>query len=132
MTACQKLKAEIIAKAHAAGDVPDGLSLDDIDAAYDELMESDCIQECELEFREGTVETGIEVPYGPLCRYYESKSVARQMSDGSWVGWTYWFGGGKHGDPDAIEWMQDAYYLDVTETEKLVVVREFKKKDDAP
>lgn len=49
------------------------------------------------------------------------------MTDGSWVGWVYWYGGGKHGDPEDIEWMKDAYDLELTETEKLVVVQEFKK-----
>jgi len=62
-------------------------------------------------------------------RHYESDSVAKKMSDGSWVGWTYWHGGGKHGEPEAIDWLEDAYDLEVTEEEKMVVVREFKKVD---
>jgi hypothetical protein len=36
-----------------------------------------------------------------------------------------WFGGGKHGEPGAVEWMEDAYHLTCHEEEKLVVVRTF-------
>ena len=60
-------------------------------------------------------------------RQYESKSVAAKMPDGSWVGWTYWYGGGKHGEPEAIDWMDDAYDLACTEEEKVVIVRTFTK-----
>ena len=28
-------------------------------------------------------------------RHYEAESVVAQVPDGSWVGWTYWTGGGK-------------------------------------
>ena len=38
-------------------------------------------------------------------------------------------GGGKHGEPEAIDWMDEAYDLDVTEEEKLVVVKTFKVKE---
>jgi hypothetical protein len=50
------------------------------------------------------------------------------MADGSWVGWTYWSGGGKHGEPESISWMSEAYELDVKEEEKLVIVQTFSKK----
>ena len=49
------------------------------------------------------------------------------MPDGSWVGWTYWYGGGKYGEPEAIDWMDDAYDLACTEEEKVVTVRTFTK-----
>jgi len=51
-------------------------------------------------------------------------------SCGDWVGWTYWYGGGKHGEPDAIDWLSDAYNLIVTEEEKLVVVRTYTKEEN--
>lgn len=78
------------------------------------------------EFREGEVQTNIEADYS---RHYESYSVAAKCPDGSWVGWTYWFGGGKHGEPEAIDWMEYAYDLDCVE-EKLVVVQIFSKKGE--
>lgn len=79
------------------------------------------------EFREGEVQTNIEADYS---RHYESYSVAAKCPDGSWVGWTYWFGGGKHGEPEAIDWMEYAYDLDCVEEEKLVVVQTFSKKGE--
>lgn len=78
------------------------------------------------EFREGEVQTNIEADYS---RHYESYSVAAKCPDGSWVGWTYWYGGGKHGEPEAIDWMEYAYDLDCVEEEKLVVVQTFSKKE---
>lgn len=93
----------------------------------DDLYEAFCddIQDIKYEFREGEVETKLPCDYS---RHYESKSVAAKIPDGSWVGWTYWYGGGKHGEPEAIDWMEDAYDLDVVEEEKLVIVRTFTKK----
>ena len=79
------------------------------------------------EFREGEVQTNIQADYS---RHYESYSVAAKCPDGSWVGWTYWFGGGKHGEPEAIDWIEYAYHLDCVEEEKLVVVQTFAKKGD--
>lgn len=76
------------------------------------------------ELRGGEVETNIEAPYS---RYYESRSVAACV-DGEWVGWTYWYGGGKHGDPEAIDWVNYAYKLDCKEEQKVVTVRTFEVK----
>lgn len=59
-------------------------------------------------------------------RHYESEAVACQMLDGSWVGWTSWYGGGKHGEPESIPWIEDAYDLDCKEVVK--TVREFTKR----
>ena len=79
----------------------------------------------EMIFIEGEVETDISTEWS---RHYESNGVASRMPDGSWVGWTYWYGGGKHGEPGAIDWMSEAYDLDVVEEEKIVIVRTFTKK----
>lgn len=67
-------------------------------------------------------ETGLGVAYR---HSYDSRAVAKQLPDGSWVGWSYWHGGGKHGDPSSIPWMGDAY--DVTSHEETRVVRVFNK-----
>lgn len=60
-------------------------------------------------------------------RNYEADSVAMSLPDGTWVGWTYYHGGGKHSEPGAIPWMEDAY--DVTTHEETRVVRVFSKPD---
>jgi len=55
-------------------------------------------------------------------RHYESKSVAKQLKNGKWIGYTYWFGGGKHGEPGAIDWVQYSYFLNC---EKKLVEKNF-------
>jgi len=64
-----------------------------------------------------------------FSRCYECEEVAAQMLDGSWVGWTFWHGGGKHGNPEEVPWIEDAYDLDVSEEEKVVIVRTFTKSE---
>lgn len=110
---------------------PDGLESPNFDneeeclKAYNFLDNAGYVQDYNYEFREGEEET--DIPCG-LSRNYELKSVASKMFDGSWVGWTYVYGGGKYGNPEEIEWMSDAYDLDITEEEKIVMVKTFKKK----
>lgn len=129
MTPTQKIKFEIIKR--AAKDtsyVLENIDEDNIDELYDELRDDDegplDIIDEEYQFREGDVETGLPCDYS---RYFETKSVATQLEDGSWIGWTYYYGGGKHAEPESVEWMEHAYDLKVTEEEKLVIVRTFKK-----
>ena len=66
-------------------------------------------------------ETSIDAPWS---RHYESKSVATDLGyineagrwvTQCWVGWTYWYGGGKHGEPEEMDWFSHAYDLNVTE-----------------
>lgn len=82
----------------------------------EENDETDWYYEAMGELRHGDVETGLDTSGN---RHYESKGVASQI-DGKWVGWTYWYGGGKHGEPESIEWVKDAYFLNVTEETKVV------------
>lgn len=112
MTTDQKLCLYIIRDAVAAGavteEVPDPILEDDIHGLFDALASVGALQDSMCELRGGTVETGLP---SPSSRCYEGTEVAAMMPDGSWVGWTYWHGGGKHGDPDAIDWIADAYEL---------------------
>jgi hypothetical protein len=93
-----------------------------VQKTFDEMVDNDETQDAESELRGGTEVTGLPCDYS---RHYESKAVAAQMLDGSWVGWTYWFGGGKHGEPEAVQWIEDAYDVEMTEVQR--VVREFKR-----
>lgn len=128
MNATQKIKREILIEAGKCEDLADiieyGISEENVDCLYQELKERDAHWDFESEFRRGDVGTNIEPQYS---RHYESKSVAAKCCDGTWVGWTYWYGGGKHGNPGEIEWMNGAYDLNCTEEWKVVLVREFKK-----
>lgn len=102
------------------------ITSENIDDMYDALVEEDANWDGENDIRLGEFETGIPCEDS---RHYESKSVAAKMPDGTWVGWTYWYGGGKHAEPEAIDWMDRAYFIDCKEEEKTVVVRTFNKRE---
>jgi len=129
MTPEQKVKLLVLIKRAGLSDeaAPEGATAENIDELYDEANDEDDgnLQDARSEVRSGEFETEIQ---GQYSRHYESKEVAAQMPDGSWVGWTYWYGGGKYGEPEAINWMDEAYEIDCTEEEKMVVVRTFAKK----
>lgn len=93
-----------------------------VDELYDQLVEKGEHWDAKNETRERGIATGLPCP---SSRHYECKAVALQMPDKSWVGWTYWHGGGKHGEPEAIEWMEKAYDVECFDEEKLVTVRTF-------
>lgn len=132
MTPVQKIKWMILIAAERMYDLKkDERLLGDvtgeiIDALYSELEEKnpDAEQDARNDIRGGAVETGL--PCG-WSRHYELKSVAGRTPSGDWVGWTYWYGGGKHGEPEAMDWIDDAYDLQCAEEEKLVTVRTFSK-----
>jgi len=90
------------------------------DLYYDDL------QDILYDMRGGDVETELPCEYS---RHYESYSVAVKTPDGSYVGWTYWYGGGKHSEPEAEPWMNKAYNLSCTEEQKLVTIQTFTKVD---
>lgn len=127
-TPAQKVKY-LILSAHAAhndGEIAEfaALSGEEIDGAYSELVDADDHWDAQSEVRAGEIETGLNCDWS---RHYESKAVAAKLPDGSWVGWTYWYGGGKYAEPEAIEWIDDAYDLTCIEEEKVVTVRTFSK-----
>lgn len=92
-----------------------------IDEVYD-LSDDDYKQDARNEIRCSGTKTGLPCQDS---RNYESDAVAAMMPDGSWVGWTYWYGGGKHGQPEAIDWMGEAYAVNCAEEQKMVTVRTF-------
>ena len=124
MTPQQKIKWAIINQAYlrAKYALP-CVTKDNVDELYDEL-DDDEKQDALYDVRGGNFETGLPCE---SSRYYESKSVAMKMPDDTWAGWTFWYGGGKHGEPSSVGWMEDAYDLTCKEEEKLVIVREFTK-----
>lgn len=125
MTPEQKIKHAILLKAVEFGAVdiePAAITAESVDELFSSNNQQWELQDATNEVRCGQVETGLPCEWS---RHYESKAVAAKMPDGSWVGWTYWYGGGKHGEPEAVGWMDDAYDLDCAEEEKLVVVRTF-------
>lgn len=125
MTPVQKLKHLVLLIQQAwEPDFLKGVEItsNNVDALYEENDEGGRIQDAYYELRCSGTETGLKCDWS---RHYESDAVAAQYVDGSWVGWTYWHGGGKHGEPEAIDWMKDAYEVNCTEQEKVVIVRTF-------
>lgn len=128
MTPQQKLKWAVIKKlvewdllAPFPG-FPAGQAIDSLYEAVELTgVHADALEEVRSSF---DAETGLECDYH---RNYESKAVAARMPDGSWVGWTYYDGGGKHSEPGEIPWMEDAYDLECAEEEKTIVVRTFSR-----
>jgi hypothetical protein len=134
MTPEQKLKHAILLKQYAwAKTQPaESITAENIDRLYDTAEDDGGngwgLQDARSEVRCSGQRTGLKCE---VSRHYESESVAAKMPDGSWVGWTYWFGGGKHGEPEAIDWVDEAYDLDCLEEEKVVTVRTFTKRESA-
>lgn len=101
------------------------LDINNIDEVVDFYLNDEKADLCDSEevIRQGQWETDIEADWS---RHYESKSVAAQALDSSFIGWTFWYGGGKHGCPREMGF--DIYDLDCVEEEKLVTIRTFSKK----
>lgn len=89
----------------------------------EDIEDADEWFDAKSEFRSYGIETDLEPPYS---RHFEANQVARKMPSGNWVSWTYWYGGGKHSNPDEIDWIDDAKYVDCEEEEKVMIVRKFK------
>lgn len=103
----------------------DETNIDDVLTAFYEATNDDengWLQDAVNEIRTSGTKTGLRAR--ETSRHYDCHEVAAFLA-GRWVGWTYWYGGGKHGEPEAIEWMEHAYFVDVTEEQRTVVVRTF-------
>ena len=125
MTPEQKLKYAILDLAHIwehDKSIDETLTGEEVDDLWDETD----VGEAMYEIRNGGVETGLSCQ---SSRHYESEAVAIQCPTGDWVGFTYWHGGGKHGDPDGIDWIEYAYDVTCKEEQKMVTVRTFKQGD---
>jgi hypothetical protein len=99
--------------------LPTDLTGEQIDDLWDE---ADCLTDAMSEIRTSGTSTGLDSEY---CRHYESEAVAVQAPNGQWVGFTYWYGGGKHGEPGALEWIAYAYHVTCKEERKMVTVQTF-------
>lgn len=102
----------------------DASNIDEVWDAFQETGYSYWLDENLDEIRCSGVSTGLRPR--EHSRHYECREVAACLSS-VWVGWTYWFGGGKHGEPEAIDWVSNAYFVDVTEKRKTIKVRTFER-----
>lgn len=123
MTPQQTIKYMILAVAACWNntELPTDLTGEQVDDLY---AEQDCLQDAKNEVRSGEAYTQMPCE---SSRHYDSKAVAGKAPNGQWVGWTYWTGGGKHGEPDSIDWISNAYFLDCKEEEVKAIKRTFTK-----
>lgn len=118
----------------------------DIDSQWEEAMSCDWasieIIDIEDDFRRGQMASGLAAPAhpdpslwtGPQTfadadreKSYGGISVAAQLRDGRWVGWTYWQYLGQTASNDCsmfLSWMEHSYELELTDGV-------FKKKEQA-
>lgn len=128
LTAVQKLQYVILQREKELSKeprLPDNLTGEQIDELWDDFSDE---WGAMSDVRESGMVTGLDAPYS---RHYESEAVAVQCPDGSWVGFTYWYGGGKHGEPEAIDWVEYAYDVNCKVEEKVMTVHTFTKVDKA-
>ena len=81
---------------------------------------SDYIYESTQEYRYCGEECNISPK--SYSRHYEVDYVVKEI-DGKWVGWNYWYGGGKFGEPEAIDWIGDAEFVKVQSEEVVTIVK---------
>ena len=94
-----------------------------VDLLWEQFVAEDAHWDYVSDYRSCGKSTGLPTQYS---RHYESREVASKFGD-QWIGWTYWYGGGKYGDPDRVDWMSSAYFVECVEEEKLVTVQTFSK-----
>ena len=139
MNAEHKIKRQVLISLMSKNDIADhgGFDLntiDGIDDAYDQAGEYEgvfdfveIIDEME-DFRCGGRSTNLKGSEYSRC--YESERVAVELDDGAFVSWVYWTGGGKHGEPGAIDWIDDAIFVDCEKKQELVTTYAFSLKND--
>ena len=100
-----------------------------IDALYEEHDKDWGLQDAREEIRASGTRTDVRdlTPWTRGLDNYEHQSSAMQAPDGTWVGWTYWYGGGKYAEPSAIPWLDYAYALSCEEKQVTITQRTFTK-----
>ncbi len=126
MTPQQKLKHAILLKAADLDDITlcEAVTTDNVDRLYEQKDLNGELQDARNEIRCCGEKTSLKCDWS---RHYESEATAARMPDGTWVGWTYWYGGGKHSEPEEVEWIEDAYDLTMEEKQVTVTRRTFTK-----
>lgn len=97
---------------------------------WSETTIADYVNQTKEELRSGTVETNVPPEYARHRGHFESRSVAMFVEYehfAGYIGWTYWYGGGKHTYPEYIDWVKDAYFLDCVEEQVVTIKRTWSK-----
>ncbi len=98
------------------------ITKENIQDVYEKMIDDDAHWDATEEIRSTGIKTGTD---SGRSRHFESYDVAIQYFDGSWVGWVYYYGGGKHAEPSDVPWMDKAKNLLCTEEEVTTIKRTF-------
>lgn len=85
----------------------------------DEVSEDDWIDYMS-DFRCNGLFSGL--PSKNNSRHYEVDFVYDFIFDEP-IGWDYWHGGGKHGEPESVDWIDSAEFLKITHVETVLKYR---------
>ena len=110
------------------------LTLDNASDIYsdpEDYLEGEYVEDAVYEATYDYRHTGEECNLSPkhYSRHYEVDFVVAEIDD-KWVGWHYWYGGGKHGEPEAIDWIEDAEFVDIESEEEVVIVKRVFKREE--
>lgn len=135
-----KVKRQIISDMLCDSDVDFGgldLTTDEqVEEAYemadecDGIFEDFDIHDSEECFRQSGESVGLRFDGDWGSRHYEDDRVARELDCGTFVSWIYWTGGGKHGEPSEIDWMDEdsgMRAVNCSIEEKMVEVKTYSK-----
>jgi hypothetical protein len=132
LTAAQKCRYLVLVKLNEwrRTPMPELASAETLDELY-ETEDSDddgTFQDARNERRYGIEAEGIETPFS---RNYEIDTHAAELPDGSWIGWWHLHGGGKHSEPEAYDWVSEAFDLNHSAEVVTVTKHTFKKVEQA-
>lgn len=135
LTAPQKLKYLVLVTLNTwrKTDMPALETGDQLDVLYAAEEEADDgrFQDARSETRHGT--EAPEISDTPSSRNYEVDAHVAALPDGSYVGWWYYHGGGKHSEPEyAFDWIANAFDVDHASEVVTITKHTFTKRDTAP
>lgn len=131
LTATQKAKYLVLVTLNSwrKTDLPEMSNGAELDALYatEHANDDGYFQDARNESRNGTEANGITVTES--SRHYDIDAHVGELPDGTWVGWWHLYGGGKHGEPEAYDWVGNAFDVDHTSEVVTVTKHTFKKRE---
>lgn len=126
MTAQQLLRKAVLEKAIHFGNIePQRLSLftgDEIDELYESYNRYDELNDAWNDVRHGGV--ACDLPALTWSRHYEVDSKAIKI-DGIWVQFDYYYGGGKHSEPEDFDYIHHARIVNCEEVQVMTTQYNF-------
>lgn len=121
MTAQELIYKMFLVKASVVNDnineiVAETQACESFEDIFDELLDSefeDILYEIKYDCRYGDQEV-LDLEPTTSSRHYEIEVRASKI-DGVWVAWDFYYGGDKHGEPEAFDWISNARIVDCEE-----------------